>query len=109
MPASPHATNYHHPSPSGGYAFFMPTPSLLGPGSLATAGQEIAKLGHKKALIVTDQAGLSSPTICAIRTSAARPRLRASSSSSEAGGSWHGGSRGGSDTARVGSSDIHIN
>ena len=37
------------------YRFFMPPQSLMGPGCLKDAGDEIKSLGFKKALIVTDE------------------------------------------------------
>ncbi|KAL4428128.1 hypothetical protein ABPG75_002217 [Micractinium tetrahymenae] len=54
VPAGPHGTNYHHAQAPGGYAFFMPTVSLMGAGALDSAAQRIQRLGYKKALIVTD-------------------------------------------------------
>lgn len=39
----------------GGYTFFMPPVSLMGPGALKGAGQYISKMGLKKALVVTDE------------------------------------------------------
>ncbi|KAL2632221.1 hypothetical protein R1flu_016907 [Riccia fluitans] len=51
-----HGVNYHHPySGEDGYAFYMPTLSLIGVGSINAAGAQIAELGYKKALIVTDK------------------------------------------------------
>ncbi|KAL2632207.1 hypothetical protein R1flu_016893 [Riccia fluitans] len=51
-----HGINYHHPDAgTNGYAFFMPTLSLIGVGSLNAAGGQISELGFKKALIVTDK------------------------------------------------------
>ncbi|KAL3690143.1 hypothetical protein R1sor_016452 [Riccia sorocarpa] len=51
-----HGVNYHHPAAGeDGYAFFMPTMSLIGVGSLNAAGAQIAELGFTKALIVTDK------------------------------------------------------
>jgi alcohol dehydrogenase len=38
-----------------GYKFFMPPMSLMGPGCLKDAGDDILELGLKKALIVTDK------------------------------------------------------
>jgi len=55
VPAGPHGINYHHDEaarPATGYAFFMPTLSLVGPGSLSAAAAQISNLGVKKALIV---------------------------------------------------------
>lgn len=37
------------------HAFYLPTLSLFGPGCLNEIGNEIASMGHKKALIVTDK------------------------------------------------------
>ncbi|KAL2632213.1 hypothetical protein R1flu_016899 [Riccia fluitans] len=51
-----HGVNYHHPEAgTDGYAFFMPNLNLIGVGSLNAAGSQIAELGFKKALIVTDK------------------------------------------------------
>ncbi|BBN09130.1 alcohol dehydrogenase [Marchantia polymorpha subsp. ruderalis] len=51
-----HGVNYHHPDAgTNGYAFFMPTLNLIGVGALNGAGAQIAELGFKKALIVTDK------------------------------------------------------
>jgi alcohol dehydrogenase len=54
IPQTANGINYHHPTPEGGFAFFMPNVSLIGPGALQSAAQRIQKLGFKKALIVTD-------------------------------------------------------
>ncbi|KAL2632217.1 hypothetical protein R1flu_016903 [Riccia fluitans] len=51
-----HGVNYHHPyTGTVGYSFFMPTMSLIGVGSINSAGAQIQELGFKKALIVTDK------------------------------------------------------
>ncbi|KAL3690147.1 hypothetical protein R1sor_016456 [Riccia sorocarpa] len=51
-----HGVNYHHPyTGNDGYAFYMPTLNLIGVGSINAAGAQIAELGFKKALIVTDK------------------------------------------------------
>ena len=48
----------------GGYAFFMPQVSLIGPGALQSAGERIQRLGFKKALIVTDSVSPAPPPRC---------------------------------------------
>ncbi|GAB4816336.1 hypothetical protein N2152v2_003382 [Parachlorella kessleri] len=54
VPAN-HGMGYHHAQAEGGYAFFMPNVSLIGPNSLQAAGERMKKLNFKKALIVTDE------------------------------------------------------
>ncbi|KAL6768094.1 putative alcohol dehydrogenase [Auxenochlorella protothecoides] len=55
IPTGAHGVNYHNANPEGGYSFFMPRQSLIGPGALKTAGNIVKSLNLKKAMIVTDE------------------------------------------------------
>ena len=52
--------------PTGGYAFFMPPVSFMGPGALQAAGAHVRGLGLRKALIVTDAPLVAAGAVAAV-------------------------------------------
>ena len=77
MPSGANGVNYHNPAPEGGYAFFMPRQSLIGPGALKTAGSIVKSLNLKKALIITDGGMAKSGAVKAVENMLAENGIEA--------------------------------
>ncbi|KAK2076740.1 hypothetical protein QBZ16_005500 [Prototheca wickerhamii] len=77
VPSGANGVNYHNPAPEGGYAFFMPRQSLIGPGALKTAGSIVKSLNLKKALIITDGGMAKSGAVKAVENMLAENGIEA--------------------------------